>query len=75
MQVINGQGPRGRSVVIQWSTQSPRVFNPNPVVYLFDDQNKVFYESKHLSELADAHQLVRENDTQLFLKRKFKDIR
>lgn len=63
MQVINGQGTRGRSVVIQWSTRSPRVFNPNPVVYLFDKHNKIFYESKELSELGQAHQLVRENDT------------
>lgn len=61
MQVINNYGDP--QVVVQWSTASPATSHHEAVVYLFDDKNKIFYESKELSRLSGTHQLVRENDT------------
>jgi hypothetical protein len=73
MQVINKRRAHD-SVVIRWSTSSPATPHPEPVVYLFDADNTIFYDSPHLSKLSGATQLVRENDTQTHLKRKFMDV-
>jgi hypothetical protein len=74
MQIIN-RNANDDKVVIQWSKAAPKITRSKPVLYLFDNKNKIFFESKELSKLTGKHQLVRENDTQLYLTRKFMNVR
>lgn len=48
-----------------------KLFNHDHVVYLHDEADKPFYQSPKLSRIMRSQQLVLENDTQLYLVRKF----
>lgn len=48
MNVING---RTDYVVVQMK-MAPVKFSPDPVVYLYDQDDQIFYNSKQLSDLS-----------------------